>query len=214
MRVRSIDFARNMDGTARKGGDYNHHPASHAGGDILARTIGLSCALTPDDAARWGLNFVADFTGQGRGFELKDGKTRAGTGASVKRVSREEWEKATSAVLCCVSAASFNRYGAAVAKGCPVVVVHAPGDTVDLDNLWFAVIDAREVVKQAGGWASIPDVTGQGHPGRGGRGPVWRKQVGRKGQADTYTEVSIKVPRSAWRSGTVEELHAEIDRIG
>ena len=211
-RIRSL-IARDMSGAFISEDDRNKHEASHSGGDMVARAVRLTVALTPDDAARAGLPFWSDFTGQGTGFRLFDGKTAAGTLASVKRVSRREWEKATNAVLCTPSPANFARYGAAVDRSCPVVVIHAPTDTVDLDNLFFAVVDAREVVRSIGGWGAMKDTTGAAHVGRAGKPPVSYKWVTRKNQNGKYAEVSVRVPRSAWRSGTVEELHAAIDAL-
>lgn len=182
-------------------------------GDLVARGIGLRCALNTADADRAGLPFVADYTGQGRGFPLFDGATRAGTLASVKRVSRQDRAKSTSAVLFTASPASLPAFQAAVDRSCPVILIHAPGDEIDLDNLVFAVLDARKVVADMGGWARVPDRTGAGHPGRAGSGPAWGKWVTRPNQNGLYFEVSVHVPPGAWRTGTVEEAHAALDAL-
>lgn len=204
---------RDMGGRYIKAEKMNKDNRSHNQGDLVARSIGLRCALTEADAARAGLAFVADYTGQGRGFPLFDGATRAGTLASVKRVSRTDRSKSTSAVLFTASPASLPTFQAAVSRSCPVILIHAPTDEVDLDRLTFAVLDARKVVHDMGGWANVPDRTHAGHPGRGGSGPVWGKWVTRPNQNGVYFEVSVHVPPGAWRTGTVEEAHAALDAL-
>jgi hypothetical protein len=144
---------------------------------------------------------------------LFDGRTPGGTLVSVKRVSREDRTKSTAAVLFTASPSSLPAFQGAVDRACPVILIHAPTDEVDLDRLTFAVVDARKVVDDMGGWARVPDRTGMGHPGRAGSGPIWGKWVDRPNQNGIYFEVSIHVPASAWRVGTVEEAHADIDAL-
>ena len=204
---------RDMGGKFIKASRLNKDNRSHNQGDLVARGILLCCALTENDATRAGLPFVADYTGQGRGFPLFDGKTGAGTLASVKRVSRQDRAKSTAAVLFTACAGSLPAFQAAVERACPVILIHAPTDEVDLDRLTFAILDARAAVANMGGWACVPDRTGAGHPGRAGSGPVWGKWVDRPNQNGVYFEVSVHVPASAWRVGTVEEAHAALDAL-
>jgi len=214
---------RNMAGQykSKKGKDgkkgVNHHPASHERGDNTTRTIGWRVAIREEEAALWGVPFVREHE-SGRGIPVFDGVTRLGDRVSVKEVTRENPDASTSVVLTTPSEGSIAPFGAAIMKGCPVVVIHHRDGIIDLDRMTFKVIDARAILADAGGdLAQVRDRTGAGHPGRGGSGTIWGKWVSR---VDTlgreyghYWEVSISTRTHAWQVGSLEDIEAQVAAI-
>jgi hypothetical protein len=209
---------RNVRGQYKAAANVNTHSASQERGDNTARALGFRVALTDDDAARLGVPFVEEHE-SGRGIMLYDCCDDVGNGVAIKTVSRTDFKAATNMVLTTPSVESIPVAGDAMLRSCPILVVHQTGTTLDLDNLWFAVVDGREALRACGGnLAAVKDTTGGGRVGRGGNPPVAGKWVQRKNKRTGkmyghYWEVSVRIPAQNWRGGTIEEARAALKAI-
>jgi len=209
---------RNMRGAFKAAANVNTHSASQERGDNTARALGFRVALTLADCQRLGVPFVEEHE-SGRGIRVYDCCDDAGNGIAIKTVSRTEWKAATNMVLTSPSENEIPSTQAAMLRSCPILVVHQTGATLDLDNLWFAVVDGREALRACGGnLAAVKDTTGGGHPGARGNPPVSGKWVQRKNpntgkMYGHYWEVSVRIPAQNWRGGTIEEARAALKAI-
>jgi hypothetical protein len=215
--VREI-VKRRQNGQYKAARDVNHHSASHERGDNVARSIGWIVALTRQDCDSWGIPYVLEHE-SGRGIRLFDAKTRLGDRVSVKGCTRADPLDDTAHVVTTICAGSFDSTTAAILKGCPMVVIYARGDVVDLDRMIFQVIDVRAILRSVGGdIAKITDRTGLGHPGAGGSGLMWGNWVMRKDKETgrehgPYFEVSVTTRHDPWQTGTLADIEAQVAAV-